>query len=133
MFPIHDHHGAVVAFSGRALGSQQPKYMNSPETPLFHKSKLLYNFYKARLHIRKQERAVLFEGFADVISAVSSDVKESIATMGTSLTDDHVKILRRNVEEIILCYDSDKAGYEATLKASELLQKRLQSQSCNDS
>ncbi|WP_116316533.1 DNA primase [Bacillus subtilis] len=124
MFPIHDHHGAVVAFSGRALGSQQPKYMNSPETPLFHKSKLLYNFYKARLHIRKQERAVLFEGFADVISAVSSGVKESIATMGTSLTDDHVKILRRNVEEIILCYDSDKAGYEATLKASELLQKK---------
>ncbi|MCO6752691.1 toprim domain-containing protein, partial [Streptomyces sp. IpFD-1.1] len=62
--------------------------------------------------------------FADVISAVSSGVKESIATMGTSLTDDHVKILRRNVEEIILCYDSDKAGYEATLKASELLQKK---------
>ncbi|MCA1213758.1 DNA primase [Bacillus amyloliquefaciens] len=123
MFPIHDHHGAVAAFSGRALGSQQPKYMNSPETPLFHKSKLLYNFHKARLPIRKEERAVLFEGFADVISAVSSGVKESIATMGTSLTEEHVKILRRNVQEVILCYDSDKAGYEATLKAAGLLQK----------
>ncbi|MED4800821.1 DNA primase [Bacillus atrophaeus] len=124
IFPIHDHHGAVAAFSGRALGDQQPKYMNSPETPLFHKSKLLYNFHKARLQIRKQERAVLFEGFADVISAVSSGVKESIATMGTSLTEEHAKILRRNVEEIILCYDSDSAGYEATLKAADLLMKK---------
>lgn len=116
--------GLLLLSRAGLLAVSGPKYMNSPETPLFHKSKLLYNFYKARLHIRKQERAVLFEGFADVISAVSSGVKESIATMGTSLTDDHVKILRRNVEEIILCYDSDKAGYEATLKASELLQKK---------
>ncbi|MCY7728859.1 toprim domain-containing protein, partial [Bacillus safensis] len=69
-------------------------------------------------------RAVLFEGFADVISAVTSGVGESVATMGTSLTEEHVKLLRRNVEEIILCYDSDTAGYEATMKASDLLGKR---------
>ncbi|PTA85414.1 DNA primase [Bacillus sp. Nf3] len=124
MFPIHDHHGTVIAFSGRSLGDQQPKYMNSPETPLFHKSKLLYHFHEARMHIRKRERAVLFEGFADVISAVTSGVGESVATMGTSLTEEHVKLLRRNVEEIILCYDSDTAGYEATMKASDLLGKR---------
>ncbi|MGE6629272.1 DNA primase [Bacillus sp. NPDC077027] len=124
IFPIHDHHGTVIAFSGRALGDQQPKYMNSPETPLFHKSKLLYHFHEARMHIRKRERAVLFEGFADVISAVSSGVTESVATMGTSLTEEHVKLLRRNVEEIILCYDSDSAGYDATMKASDLLGKR---------
>ncbi|ARC74304.1 DNA primase [Bacillus licheniformis] len=124
MFPIHDHHGTTVAFSGRTFTGEQPKYMNSPETPLFRKSKLLYHFHQARLHIRKEERAVLFEGFADVISAVTSGVKESIATMGTSLTEEHAKIIRRNVGEVILCYDSDHAGYEATLKAAEILQKK---------
>lgn len=98
--------------------------MNSPETPLFRKSKLLYHFHQARLHIRKEERAVLFEGFADVISAVRSGVKEAIATMGTALTEEHAKIIRRNVGEVILCYDSDQAGYEATLKAADVLQKR---------
>ncbi|MFT0800134.1 DNA primase [Bacillus swezeyi] len=124
MFPIHDHHGKTVAFSGRTFTGEHPKYMNSPETPLFRKSRLLYHFHQARLHIRKEERAVLFEGFADVISAVRSGVKESIATMGTSLTEEHAKIIRRNVGEVILCYDSDQAGYEATLKAADVLQKK---------
>ncbi|KKB74589.1 MULTISPECIES: DNA primase [Bacillus] len=124
MFPIHDHHGTTVAFSGRTFTGEHPKYMNSPETPIFRKSKLLYHFHQARLHIRKEERAVLFEGFADVISAVGSGVKEAIATMGTALTEEHAKVIRRNVGEVILCYDSDQAGYEATLKAADMLQKR---------
>ncbi|KMM59017.1 DNA primase [Bacillus glycinifermentans] len=124
MFPIHDHHGTTVAFSGRTFTGEHPKYMNSPETPIFRKSKLLYHFHQARLHIRKEERAVLFEGFADVISAVDSGVKEAIATMGTALTEEHAKVIRRNVGEVILCYDSDQAGYEATLKAADMLQKR---------
>ncbi|MDA7026911.1 DNA primase [Bacillus sp. CLL-7-23] len=124
IFPIHNHHGTTVAFSGRTFTGEHPKYMNSPETPIFHKSRLLYHFHQARLHIRKEERAVLFEGFADVMSAVKSGIKESIATMGTALTEEHAKVIRRNVEEIILCYDSDLAGYEATLKASNLLQKK---------
>ncbi|MEC2076530.1 DNA primase [Metabacillus fastidiosus] len=121
MFPILDHHGVTVAFSGRVLGTEQPKYLNSPETKLFNKSKLLYNFHQARLHIRKKQQVVLFEGFADVISAVRSDVEHSIATMGTSLTEEQATIIRRNVEEVIICYDSDKAGVEATLRAASLL------------
>jgi DNA primase len=125
MFPIHDHHGRTVAFSGRVLGDKdKPKYMNSPESPIFHKSKLLYHFHQSRVHIRKQERAVLFEGFADVISAVKSGVKEAIATMGTSLTDDHARLIRRNTNEVIICYDSDRAGFEAALKAADFLMKK---------
>ncbi|ALC81656.1 DNA primase [Bacillus gobiensis] len=125
IFPIHDHHGKTVAFSGRSLAdNQQPKYMNSPESPLFHKSKLLYHFHQSRVHIRKQERAVLFEGFADVISAVKSGVNEAIATMGTSLTDEHARLIRRNTNEVIICYDSDRAGFEAAQKAAELLIKK---------
>ncbi|MRX71294.1 DNA primase [Bacillus lacus] len=122
MFPIHDHHGNTVAFSGRVLNkNEQPKYLNSPETKIFNKSKLLYNFNQARLHIRKQEQAILFEGFADVISAAASGVEHSIATMGTSLTDEQAKILKRNVSDIIICYDSDSAGADATIRASRTL------------
>ncbi|MBD1382118.1 DNA primase [Metabacillus arenae] len=123
MFPIHDHHGHVVAFSGRVLGNEQPKYLNSPETKLFNKSKLLYNFHQARVHIRKYQEAVLFEGFADVISAVESGVPNSIATMGTSLTEEQVKVLKRNVSDVIICYDSDQAGREATMRAAKILTK----------
>ncbi len=121
MFPISDHHGATVAFSGRVLGDEKPKYLNSPETKIFNKSKLLYNFNRARVHIRKNQQVVLFEGYADVISADRSGVEYSIATMGTSLTEEQAKIIRRNVNEVTLCYDSDSAGIEATIRASKIL------------
>lgn len=123
MFPIHTLQGKVAAFSGRALGDDTPKYLNSPETPIFHKSKLLYNFHEARAFIRKRGRVVLFEGYADVLAAVKSGIEESIATMGTALTESQAKLLRRNVETVVLCYDGDKAGQEATMKAGQLLQK----------
>ena len=123
MFPIHDHHGTTVAFSGRTFTGEQPKYMNSPETPLFEKQASLSFPSGPPSHSERREGRP-FEGFADVISAVTSGVKESIATMGTSLTEEHAKIIRRNVGEVILCYDSDHAGYEATLKAAEILQKK---------
>ncbi|OQM44911.1 DNA primase [Anoxybacillus sp. UARK-01] len=123
MFPIHNHQGEAVAFSGRILGEGQPKYLNSPETSIFHKGKILYNFHQARLHIRKLQQAVLFEGFADVISAFKAGVSNAIATMGTALTDEQARILRRNVESIVICYDGDTAGVEATLRAAELLEK----------
>ncbi len=122
MFPIWDHQGKTMAFSGRVLGKgQEPKYLNSPETIIFNKSKTLYNFHQARLSIRKQQQVVLFEGFADVIAADSADVPNSIGTMGTSLTDEHVKIIRRNVESVVICYDSDNAGLDAALRASTML------------
>lgn len=121
MFPIHNHQGEVVAFSGRALGNDEPKYLNTPETPIFNKSKLLFNFQQARAAIRKKEFAVLFEGFADVISAAEAGVDNGIATMGTSLTEEHIQILKRNCNEILLCFDSDKAGIEAANRAANML------------
>lgn len=121
MFPIYTLQGKVIAFSGRALGDDTPKYLNSPETPIFHKSKLLYNFHQARPFIRKRGQVVLFEGYADVLAAVKSGVEEAVATMGTALTEEQAKLLRRNVETVVLCYDGDKAGRKATMKAGQLL------------
>lgn len=121
MFPIHNHQGEIVAFSGRALGNDEPKYLNTPETPIFNKSKLLFNFHQSRAAIRKKEFAVLFEGFADVISAAEAGVDNGIATMGTSLTEEHIQILKRNCSEVLLCFDSDKAGIEAANRAANML------------
>ncbi len=121
MFPIMDQNGNTIAFSGRALGAGEPKYLNSPETPIFNKSKILYNYHHARPVIRKLQQAVLFEGFADVIAADRSGVENGIATMGTSLTEEHVLLLKKNVQSIIICYDSDSAGIEAAFRASNML------------
>ncbi|WP_079509782.1 DNA primase [Mesobacillus jeotgali] len=123
MFPILDHQGNTIAFSGRAMGDEEPKYLNSPETQIFNKSKILYNFHLARGSVRKQQQAVLFEGFADVISANRAGVENGVATMGTSLTDEHISLLKRNVEAVTICYDSDKAGIEAAFRASNMLSK----------
>lgn len=123
MFPILDHQGKTVAFSGRVLESGEPKYLNSPETPIFNKSKILYNFHQARLHIRKNSQVILFEGYADVISAVQSELFHSIATMGTSLTAEQAKIISRNTDQVIVCYDSDDAGIEAAVRACALLKE----------
>ena len=124
MFPIMDYQGNTIAFSGRSLGDEQPKYLNSPETLIFNKSKTLYNFHQARAAIRKKEQAVIFEGFADCISAVRAGVENSVATMGTALTDQHVKLLKRNTNQIIICYDSDSAGLNAANRASNMLQEQ---------
>lgn len=121
MFPLHNEKGKVVAFSGRSLHDEKPKYLNSPETPLFNKSRLLYNFHRARPAIRKQHYAVLFEGFADVIAAASAGVETGIATMGTSLTDAHVQQIRRIADQVIICFDGDSAGIQAAFRAANLL------------
>lgn len=121
MFPIFDRNGKTIAFSGRAMGAHEPKYLNSPETVIFNKSKILYNFHLARTHIRRQQQAVLFEGFADVISSDRAGVKNGIATMGTSLTDSHVTLIRQNVQSVTICYDSDNAGIEAAFRAGKML------------
>ncbi|NMD71881.1 DNA primase [Bacillus sp. DNRA2] len=121
MFPIFDRNGNTIAFSGRSLGGDDPKYLNSPETAIFNKSKTLYNYHLARSPMRKLQHAVLFEGFADVIAADRSDVVNGVATMGTSLTEDHVEMLRRNCQTITICYDSDNAGIEAAFRAGTML------------
>ncbi|MBE4908010.1 DNA primase [Bacillus luteolus] len=123
MFPIWDHQGKTIAFSGRVLetNTREPKYLNSPETIIFNKSKTLYNFHNARPFMRKNEQVVLFEGFMDVISANRADIPYSIATMGTSLTEEQAKMIRRNVESVTICYDGDSAGIEATVRAAAIL------------
>lgn len=121
MFPIHDAQGRVIAFGGRLLGNGQPKYLNSPEGRLFQKRNHLFNFHRARATMRKQKEAILFEGFLDAISAWQNGIKNAIATMGTALSEEHAKFIRRNVESVILCYDGDLAGQEAAEKAANLL------------
>ncbi len=122
MFPVWDHQGKTIAFGGRILGNGEPKYLNSPETKIFNKSKQLYGLHLARPHIRKMQQAVLFEGYVDVISAWRAGVKNGIATMGTSLTDEQARIIRRNIENVVICYDSDNAGINAAMRALDVLQ-----------
>ncbi|MFD1736586.1 DNA primase [Bacillus salitolerans] len=121
MFPIWDLQGNVIAFSGRIIEDGEPKYLNSPETTIFQKSKVLYGFHLARSHIRKKQHAILLEGFLDTIALHRAGISNAIATMGTALTDEQIRIIRRNVDQVIICYDSDKAGVEAAFRASEML------------
>lgn len=122
MFPISDHHGKTIAFGGRIVGHGEPKYLNSPETKVFNKSSILYGFHLARPMIRKVQEAVLFEGYADVVSAWKAGVANGVATMGTAITEEHARILRRNVDSVVVCYDSDEAGLHAAVKAIDALQ-----------
>ncbi|EPI31034.1 DNA primase [Enterococcus faecalis] len=128
MFPINDPQGNVIAFSGRLLktadfpGDEMPKYLNSPETTLFNKRETLFNFDKARKEIRKENTVLLFEGFMDVIAAWQSGVKSGVASMGTSLTNEQIRRLERVAKEVVICYDGDNAGVQATNRAIQLLQ-----------
>ncbi len=122
MFPIWDNQGKPIAFGGRSLGDERPKYLNSPETKFFHKSKTIYGLHLARPVIRKKNEAILFEGYIDVIAAWGAGIKNGVATLGTALTEEQAKIIRRNAETVIICYDSDDAGTQAAFKAASILQ-----------
>jgi len=122
MFPICDMKGRVIAFAGRAMKDAEPKYLNSPETTLFNKSKSLYNFHHARAHIRKSRQVVLFEGYVDVIKAWEAGVFNGVATMGTALTEEHAERIKHNAEELIICYDGDKAGQAAAFKGISMFE-----------
>ncbi|WP_093335296.1 DNA primase [Salibacterium halotolerans] len=124
MFPIRDLRGRTVGFGGRTLGGAEPKYLNSPDSPLFHKNELLYGFDVARKAVRRENAAVLFEGYADVIAAHKAGVDNGMASLGTSLTDRQAQIIRRNTERIIICYDGDNAGQDAAWRAGEVLEKQ---------
>ncbi|MGD8189043.1 DNA primase [Brevibacillus ginsengisoli] len=123
MFPIQDTQGEVVGFGGRALGDGQPKYLNSPETPLFQKSKLVYNLHRARPIARKRNQIVLYEGYLDVISSWQAGFGNGVATLGTSMTEYQARLISRNAAQVIISYDGDNAGQEATAKAIDLMQQ----------
>jgi DNA primase len=126
LFPIHDLRARAVGFGGRILGEGEPKYLNSPDTPIFHKGKLLYNLHVAKHAMRKAERAILVEGYFDVLRLTLAGLEEVAAPLGTGLTGDQAELLQRHAPHVILLYDSDDAGLRATFRAGdELLRHKV--------
>jgi len=126
LFPIHDPRARIVGFGGRILGAGEPKYLNSPETVIFHKGRLLYNLHAAKHAMRKAERAILVEGYFDVLRLSLAGIEEVVAPLGTGLTSDQAQLVQRHAAHVILLYDSDEAGLRATFRAAdELLRERL--------
>lgn len=122
MFPIHNESGKVIAFGGRSMREdEQPKYLNSPETPIYKKTSVLYNLHRARDAMRKGNRAVLVEGYMDVIGVYTAGVKEVVASCGTALTNPQVRSLHRHADSVIVNFDPDNAGQNAAEKAIDLL------------
>jgi len=118
MVPIVDLNGRIVAFGGRVIRSEdEPKYLNSPETEIFNKRKVLFNFREASTEIRRANKAILVEGYLDVISLVQAGIKNVVASLGTALSADQVNLLARNCEMLYICYDADEAGQKATIRA----------------
>lgn len=122
MFPIWDKQGKVIAFGGRVLDPEgKPKYLNSPESNVFNKGRLLYHFHGARPAIKRKNEAVLFEGYVDVISAYRAGIEHGVGALGTALSDEQARMLRRNTDKVILCYDGDNAGQAASWKNADIL------------
>jgi len=124
MFTVFNAHNNVVGFSGRTYlndGTNYAKYINSPESRVFQKSQIIYNLQEAKKASRTSHRVLMFEGFLDVIASHKAGFLESVATMGTALTPEHAKVLGKHAKEVILCFDGDKAGLEATAKAIPIL------------
>lgn len=126
MFPIRDKRGRVIGFGGRVLGNDTPKYLNSPETEIFHKGSELYGLFEARQHTRKLERLLVVEGYMDVIALAQYGITYAVATLGTATTPEHVRLLFRTVPEIIFCFDGDRAGKQAAWRALENALPELQ-------
>jgi DNA primase len=122
MFPIHNESGKVIALGGRAMNDEdQPKYLNSPETPIYRKTSVLYNLHRAREAVRRSGRVVLVEGYMDVIGVYAAGVKEAVASCGTALTNGQVRTLHRHADIVVVNFDPDTAGANATEKAIQLL------------
>lgn len=125
MYPLKNQNGRIIGFSGRVIGKvpeDTPKYLNSPETPIFNKRRTLFNFDIARKEARKTSKIYLFEGFMDVISAYGAGVKNGVASMGTSLTEEQVGIIGHATKQVDVCYDGDSAGQNAIDRAITLIQ-----------
>jgi DNA primase len=119
MFPIQDRRGQVVAFGGRILGDGEPKYLNSPETPLFHKGGLLFAYARAREAVHDGATAIVAEGYMDVIALHQAGFTGAVAPLGTALTEEQLGLLWRIAEEPVLCFDGDNAGARAALRAAD--------------
>jgi DNA primase len=125
IFPVHNLSGKVIAFGARILTKEkdQPKYINSPETEIYHKSNVLYGMFQAKNAIRKEEFCYLVEGYTDVISLHQSDVENVVASSGTALTEEQIKLMRRFTENVTVLYDGDAAGIKAALRGIDLVLK----------
>jgi DNA primase len=121
IFPIYDLYGHVVGFGGRLLGPGEPKYLNSPESPVFTKGKLLYGLNWAKQAARRDERMLVVEGYFDALRLIGAGVESVVAPMGTALTEDQAKLIRRYTDRVYLLYDSDKAGLKATFRSGDEL------------
>jgi DNA primase len=119
MFPIRDHRGRTIGFGGRIMGDGKPKYLNSPETPLFHKGRQLYGLYEAQKAVRELKRLLVVEGYMDVVALAQFDIRYAVATLGTATTPEHMERLFRTVPEVVFCFDGDQAGRKAGWKALE--------------
>ena len=120
MFPIRDAQGRVIAFGGRVLDDRLPKYINSPESPLYSKTRTVYGLNEARQAIAKADRAIIVEGYIDTIALAQAGFKETVASLGTSLTVDQLRLLARYTRNLIACFDGDAAGRKASMRALEV-------------
>ena len=119
MFPIHDYRGRIVGFGGRVIGEGEPKYLNSPETPLFHKGREVYGLYRGRDAIRQEQRVLVVEGYMDVVALAQYGINYAVATLGTATTRDHLERLFRFTPEVVFAFDGDRAGRDAAWRALE--------------
>ena len=125
MFPIRDRRGRVVGFGGRSLGDGTPKYLNSPETPIFHKGRELYGLYQARKSIRKLTRMLVVEGYMDVVALAQFDIRYAVAALGTAITAEHIERLFRTTSDVVFCFDGDEAGRRAAWRSVETTMSAL--------
>jgi len=119
MFPIRDSRGRIIAFGGRVLGDDKPKYLNSPETPVFHKGQELYGLFEARKNNRSLDEIIVVEGYMDVIALAQQGLRNAVATLGTATSEEHLKRLFRVVPSVLFCFDGDQAGRNAAWRALE--------------
>ncbi|GAA06921.1 DNA primase [Photobacterium leiognathi] len=119
MFPIHDRRGRVIGFGGRVIGDGTPKYLNSPETDIFHKGRELYGLYEVLQTYREPEKIMVVEGYMDVVALAQFGVDYAVASLGTSTTGDHIQSLFRQTSTVVCCYDGDRAGRDAAWRAME--------------
>ncbi len=126
IFPIRDSRGRVIAFGGRVLGDDKPKYLNSPETPVFHKGQELYGLFEARKNNRDLDEIMVVEGYMDVIALAQQGIRNAVATLGTATSEEHIKRLFRLVPNILFCFDGDQAGRNAAWRALESALPNLQ-------
>lgn len=119
MFPIRDRRGRVIAFGGRVLGDDLPKYLNSPETEIFHKGRQLYGLYEAQQSNNNVTKLLVVEGYMDVVALAQFGIDYAVASLGTSTTAEHIQLLFRTTDNIICCYDGDRAGRDAAWRALE--------------